>query len=228
MTKIRDPRKLRNLAQYKNMTNEEFNKAMDGLTSTPIKDVGDFDERVESKMKDLEGDYDLKGMKANDKEALISLAKAFVALEDFETSLVALRNVEDAGQLIFNLTMIDKLTDIISKTRKDISTLQTDLGISRKIRKSSDEDSVRDQIKSLKEKAMEFYEKKMQYVYCEKCNMLIATLWFLYPHKKNKISLMCDRKLDDTEGNICGHVTKVDSATLLETRGNNHPDGFDY
>lgn len=224
----RDPRRLRNLVQYKNLTDEEFEQAMDELQKVPVANVGDFEKRVEEKMEALEQDYDLVGMKANDMDTLISLSKAFVALEDFEISLVTLREVEDATQLIFNLTMIEKLGDIISKTRKDISIMQNDLGISRKIRKSSDEDSIRDQLINLKKKAMKFYEKKMQYVYCEKCNMLLLTAWFLYPKSKNKISLVCNRHIEDSGGEVCGHITKIDSSTLLAQRGNNHKDGFDF
>ncbi len=119
----------------------------------------------------------------------------------------------------------------MSGIRKDVSKMQEDLKITRKIRKSTQEESARAELARQKKLAMEFYQKKMFYVYCEECTMLLTTTWFLYPTEKNTISVRCGRTYTDDEGkkiSTCGHINKITSAELLEIRGTNHPEGFDF
>ena len=63
-----------------------------------------------------------------------------------------------------NLTTIEKLSKIMTDLRRDISRMQDDLKISRKIRKSTGEESARALLDKLKKQAAVFYKKKMQYV----------------------------------------------------------------
>jgi hypothetical protein len=112
----------------------------------------------------------------------------------------------------------------MSKLRGDISDMQNDLKITRRIRKGDQEETVISELERLKQKASEFYEQRMFYVWCPKCNMLLFTGWFLYPDEKmNKLTLVCNRPLDE-EGNICGHKFTVTSKELLDKRGVNKDD----
>ena len=220
------PAQLRNLTQYKGMTDEEFDEAMGNI---PVSNTSyeDFEKKVKKKMLEFEKDYDLSDMKFNDTETLQNLCKALVTLEDYEKILVELRS-ESIGK---NLTMIDKLSSVMSNIRKDVSRMQEDLKITRKIRKSTQEESARAELARQKKLAMEFYQKKMFYVYCEKCVMLLTTTWFLYPTEKNILSIRCGRTYTNDEGKkigTCGHINKITSRELLETRGTNHPEGFDF
>jgi hypothetical protein len=107
--------------------------------------------------------------------------------------------------------------------RSDISKLQDDLKITRKLRKSEKEQTVVSFIFNIQNKAQEFYEQKMSYIFCPKCNMLLGTIWTLYPdEERNKIKLVCNRKTE--EGEICGTVVMVGTKELLENRSTNKKD----
>ena len=212
-----DPRKLRNLNQYKDMSEEEFDEAMENLQSDMSFDFGDFDARVDKKIEGFAKDYDLSDMKFNDTEMLRALARSIVALEDYSSILAGLR--EAGVQKNYNLTTLDKLTTMSSNLARDISKMQDDLKISRKARQSDNEETAVNELTRLKKLAAKFYEKKMQYIYCPNCRMLLSTTWFLYPDGKNKITLECGR---------CKQKVTVTSKELIAGKGTNHPEGFKF
>ena len=194
-----DRRKLRGLKQYKDLSAEEFNELMDRqeLDVAPSKS---FENRIERKLKKFEEDYDLSDMKFNDTETLRALAQALITLEDLEQYTYKLRA---EGISLDNLTLLDKVTQQMSALRKDISKMQDDLKISRKIRKSDEETNVATFIEKLQEKAKRFYESKMTYIFCPKCSMLLGTTWFNWPDENNKLQFTCNRLLDT--GEHCKH-----------------------
>lgn len=208
--------KIRNLKQYSGMSDEEFEQiwVKKYLVSEPSEK---FEKRIEEKLEEFDSDYDLSEMKINDVASLRALVQAFISLEDYEQLLFKMRadGVSDAS-----LNMIDKIGKAMSDLRSDISRLQNDLNITRKIRKTDQEASVIEYIDSLKEKARKFVESKMMYVFCPKCNMLLGTLWTLYPtDPRNKLALICNRKLDN--GEICGEKVVVSTKELLNLGGSN-------
>lgn len=218
-----DPRKLRNLTQYKGMSDEEFQKQFE-ILSTPS-NYEDFQVRVREKYSELEKDYDLSDMKFNDTETLMDMCSAMVTVDENKRLLV---DVRAEGMTGYNLTIIKEVESQQSTLRKDISKMQDDLKITRKIRKATKEESAKSELKRLKTLAMEFYKQKMFYVYCEKCHQLLSTTWFLFPDSINTLSLKCLRPLDEKSKNICGHITKIKSKKLVELRGTNHHEGFDF
>ena len=116
--------------------------------------------------------------------------------------------------------MIDKIQKVMSELRSDISSFQNDLKITRKFRKSDQETSVISFIDSLKAKAKKFSESRMSYIFCDKCNMLLATVWSLYPEEsKNKLRFVCDRPTEN--GEVCGNVVNVDTKELFRNGGSN-------
>jgi hypothetical protein len=156
-------------------------------------------------------------MKINDHEALRALVQAQISLEDYEQYVYKARQ-EGMGDFD-NILKIDKITKIMSDLRADISKLQDDLKITRKIRKSDQETSLLNYIDSLKEKARKFHELKENYIFCPECNMLLGTIWTLYPNQNNKIELVCKRPLDN--GGVCNNVVKVTTKQMLENKGTN-------
>ncbi len=210
--------KLRHLAQYKNMSDEEFDTLM------ADKEVGlavsqDFEKKIEEKIAQFSEDYDLSDLKINDKEILRGLIQAIISLETYEQMLF---NLRADGINPENIIVVEKLQKTVAELRKSISDYQNDLNITRKTRKSDQETSVLAYIDSLKDKARRFIESRHQYIYCEECSMLLCTAWFLYIEENNVIKLKCHRKLDD--GTFCGHVTQITSKQLLENRGVNKKD----
>lgn len=210
-------RSLRNLRQYQDMTDEEYDELM-AKKALDLEPVKEFEDRIERKLKSFGNDYDLSDMKFNDTESLRALAQALITLDDLETYTYKLRQ-EGINEM--NLTLLDKVSRQMSVIRQDISRLQDDLKISRKIRKGDKDESVLNYIESLKEKAKKFYESRMSYVFCE-CGMLLGTVWTHYPNSDNKLIFKCNRILDN--GHICGKITKVTTQELLNNRGSNHPE----
>lgn len=239
----------RNLKQYKDMTDEEFLVVMEEkegtvvLDSTKVKgkpksmkDVGEmidipvvsdeeFAKRVQEKFDSLEDGYDLSGMKANDMQVVSALCWSFVQLEVYQDTIRALTS--NTESIVLFEPIIKSVSTMMKELRADISKMQVDLNITRKIRSSDKDASVVSAWDSLKKSAKDFYDQKMSYVYCSSCNQLLSTTWFLYPTKKNVLELTCDRKLDE-EGNVCGNIEIITSQELLEKKQTNHRDGFNF
>jgi hypothetical protein len=214
--RIMNPASLRNLPQYKSLSDEEFAERY-AKNISGISNIKAFEERVQKKIAEFESEYDTSDMKINDRMILRQLAQAAIAIEDYENFTFNLRTEGISNETII---LFDKIQKIMSDLRKDISAMQDDLKITRKIRKGEKEESVVQYIETLKIKAKKFYENKHQYIFCPKCNMLLGTIWFLYPNdSKNKIQLRCNRKLQS--GEICGTIVSVTSKELLEKRGVN-------
>jgi hypothetical protein len=207
---------LRNMAQYRNLSEEEFDRMFEerqyGITLSK-----DFEERIQKKIEEFSQDYDIDDLKINDRETLRAFVQAIIALEDYERIIFDIRSEGDISQA--NINVVDRLSKIMSDLRKDISNFQSDLNITRKIRKSDKESSVVNYVSNLKEQARQFYESKMSYIFCE-CGMLVGNVWCLYPEEKNVFQFTCHRDLGDGV-NFCGKKITVTSQELLDKRGTN-------
>jgi hypothetical protein len=222
MAKKREQSKaqLRNLSQYRDMTDEDF----EDMWNEDQQDISlskGFQERIDKKIFEFSQDYDIDDLKINDKETLRAFVQAIIALEDYERFIYNIRSDVDISAS--NINVVDRISKIMSDLRKDISRFQEDLNITRKIRKSDKESSVVNYITSLKDSARQYYESKMSYIYCPKCNMLLGNVWSLYPDANNKLTFECLRPLDNA-GTLCGNKFTVTTAELLKNRGTNKPD----
>jgi hypothetical protein len=216
-----DPRKMRNLRQYKNMTDAEFEQAIE-KRNVGVSVNKDFESRIQRKMTEFGVDYDLDDLNSNDKLILRALSQAMINLEDIELETYAIRSNGD-GLTIDNLTLYKELSKVASDLRSDISKLQDDLKITRKVRKSDKDQSTIQYIEDLKRKAKEFYESKMQLVFCPKCNTWIGSIWYLYPtDDRSYVVLHCNREMED--GTICGERIKVSISELIKNGGTNKID----
>jgi len=219
-----DKRKLRNLVQYRDMSDEEFDKAFETtfLSNAEYeKSVKDFEEEIQRKIDEYGEDYDLSDLKMNDREILRALVQASLSLEKYE--LYIFREREKGDLTMDNILIFDKVNKVMSDLRSDISKLQGDLKITRKIRKGDKTESVLQYMDDVKTKARKFYESRMMYVTCPKCNQLLFTGWFLFPKQNNKVTLTCNRFLDDN-GVVCGNTFSITSEELLKNKGFNNTD----
>ncbi len=212
---------LRNLAQYKDLSDEEWEEVQEKLQEDRGDTREEFENRIQDKISEFERDYDLSDMKFNDTETLRALCQAMITLEDFEQLSYRYRDFDQDTEdgRVKHLGTLREINNIVTKLRQDISSMQEDLKISRKIRKSDRELSVRNELAVLKEQAREFYESKMSYIYCDKCMMLLSTVWFTFPHSKNRIQLTCGRINED--GTECGNIVDLMTSDLLEMKGIN-------
>jgi hypothetical protein len=206
--------RMRHLQQYKDLSDTDFDVAIK-QKALGLDISAEFEKRIEKKFVEFDNDYDLSDLKINDKEALRALIQAIITLEDYEQHMYKLRA---AGISSDSLYEVEKLQKAMSDLRSDISKLQNDLNITRKVRKSDQDVSVIAHIEGLKEKARKFYASKMAYIFCPKCNMLLGTFWVQYPeNERNKIALICGRHLPD--GKECGEKIIISTKDLLENRG---------
>ena len=224
-----DKKSLRNLIQYKDLSDEDFELVFKDIESESIekrKNKEEYLRKFDAKLKEFEKDYELGDLKYNDKQMLNSLIEGLLSLEDLEEHSRRMRGKEILDE--DDIEDLRKLTFIISKFRSDVSKIQSDLRIIRKGRESEKDLSVLNYVEDLKKKASTFYEKKMNYVFCPKCNQLLFTGWFLFPDEDNAVKLTCGRTFfdDDTDerSKVCNHTFQVTSKELLEMKNKNIED----
>jgi hypothetical protein len=208
--------RMRNLAQYRDLSDEEFDEVIT-KKSMGIEQSKGFEDRISRKLQEFENDYDLSDMKINDMDTLRALIQAQISLEDYEQHQYKLRSAGITDEMIY---ASEKLSKIMSDLRADISKFQQDLNITRKVRKSDKELSTIAYLSNLQAQAKKYYEQKMQYIFCPKCNMLLGTIWCQYPHNdRNKVHLICGRVYPD--GSKCGEKVTVSIDELVKNRGTN-------
>jgi hypothetical protein len=211
---------LKNLPQYRGKSDEELAEILrtreERVENKKTDSIETLEEKILEKLEEFILDYDISDLKYNDKETLRSMMIALINLEDLDMQSF---EITAGGVDHDNLNLLDKINSMSSKLRSDISKMQDDLKISRKIRKSNKEESVITYLEDLRVKAKAFAESRMSYVFCPSCNMLLSTLWVLYTEeKKNVLILKCNRKLQD--GEICGEIVKINLADLAEDKTN--------
>lgn len=218
MPKPKSKESLRNLSQYQGLSDEEFDKVWEEMQTKKSVEYnkGLLENRIRNMMEKFKDDYALDDLKFNDTQVLRALIKAIINLEDYEDILYRLQADGISSE---NIRLVDKLNGLISKLRKDISNLQEDLKITRKVRKEDREDSVESYIKDLQEKANKYYKRNIFRAVCPKCGMMLFDGWFLYPEENNKIILECGREVESIEEDsteICDGRLEVTSQELKE------------
>ena len=208
-------KRLRNLPQYKRMSDEEFDDWFEetyGNENEEVETLEDMEELIDERFKKINDDYDLDDLKANDLMQLRAMLLAMVQLEDLEEQSYRMRTRIDSA----NVLVLEKVNRMMSALRSDISMLSEDLQLTKKIRSKSKEVSVAKRWDSLTDQAYDFYKKKMLYIFCEDCRMLLATVWLNFPdNERNIIKLNCDR---------CSTTHTVMLSPLYETKNKNIQD----
>ena len=205
-------KKIRNLKQFADMDDAEFEKHFEDIVATSER--GEADELLEvdvtEKLGEFEDDYDLSDMKINDKLVLRNLIITIISLEDLELEFSSLR--DDISER--NILLLDRLSNIMSRLRKDISDMQNDLKLTRKLRKEGQEESFIAWLDKVKAYADEFYTEKTLSIFCPKCNYMLSTVWLLYPDEKNVLILSCGNSK-------CKNKFEVNLEELYETDNKN-------
>jgi hypothetical protein len=200
--------KIRNLKQYKDLTDEEFKEMWkereDALNISP--EV--LENRVEDTLDNLAEDYDMEDMKSNDMIQIRAMILAQIQLEDLEQSAFSLRQNVDHQ----SVQILEKVNRILGGLRRDISEISNDLQLTRKIRKQSKEASIVHALSDLKAKAHKFYEQRMLYIFCPECTMLLSTVWLNYVDRESFLTLTCDK---------CKHELKQELSMLYKTDNKN-------
>lgn len=205
---VKNKNKIRNLVQYKNMSDEDFEQAWEDLNVR--EDLEDIDSRIDQIMNDFSLNYDLRDMNANDTLALRELAKTFVLLDTL--GRIEQQAIEDGA-----VVQLRTLSQIKKEYLDNSSKLQEDLNIKRKQRQNDTGDTLDVYLPSILKKADNFYEERLAYIYCPKCKMLCANAWFTDWRVYNQIHITCPRP-------GCEHKFHVTSEYLTE-HGNKNIEG---
>ncbi|MHA1802571.1 MAG: hypothetical protein ACTSWJ_12615 [Candidatus Heimdallarchaeaceae archaeon] len=197
--RVKSKGSLRNLAQYKNLSDEEFDivwEERQAKALTTFKPKQELEDRILDMMELFREDYALDDLKFNDTQVLRALIRALLTLSDYEDTLY---DEQQEGVGADNLRVVGELNKFISALRKDISDMQRDLNITRKTRKEEKEDSIEAYIKNIQEKADRFYKNKVYRAICPECGMMLFDGWFLYPDEDNKLIVECGRMVERKE-----------------------------
>jgi len=214
--------RIRNLVQYRDMSDDEFDawfeeQYKDYYNEPDVDEIeqildDELEERIDEYIKKLGEDYDLKDMKVNDMLQLRALAMAMIQLDDLEKDIYT-RRQDITGS---NVLVLEKLNRMVSSLRSDISSISEDLQLSKKIRSKSRDVSVAARYAELTRNASEFYKKKMLFIACTDCKLLLASIWLMYPdNTKTALKLECER---------CGNKQTVMLHELYETKNKNIED----
>jgi len=150
-------RRTRNLSQYNKMSDEDFDDFWDekygGEEIDDHEILEELKVRIQEKLNELEKDYDFSDMKANDIMQLESLILAMLQLDDLEKEVYKRRSdISDT-----NILTLEKLNKIMSQLRADISTISTDLQLTKKIRNKSKDISIVQRWNELAKKASVYF-----------------------------------------------------------------------
>jgi len=168
---------------------------------------------MQQMMEQFAKDYDLSSMNYNDKLALEILCGLYIQVQDNVQKIEESKEKEKWNE-------VSELVDVNKKLITNIEQLEKQLGISRKARGKDKETSVIIYVEDLRKRAKNFLEKKLHYIYCPKCSMLLATMWFLYLQENNQLNLTCGRCKEhfiiSTDEDFIEKTTKV-----IQERRNN-------
>ena len=105
---------LRNLSQFKNLSDEEFEevwKERQAKRLITFKPKQDLEDRILDMMEEFRVDYSLDDLKFNDTQVLRALIRALLTLKDYEDTLY---DIQNEGDLAGNLRVIGDLNKFIS------------------------------------------------------------------------------------------------------------------
>lgn len=162
---------LKNLPQYRDLTDEEFDEKVKELLQEEAETLAQeyFDKFQE--------DYVLDDLKANDRIAVEILCYLYAQVRYNQDKIHTLQQESEYKDTRRGLST---LVSDNEKLIKSITTLENQLSISRTARMKEEGTDLVDLVTNVREKAKDYLEKKLHYIYCPKCDMLLGNVWALY------------------------------------------------
>jgi hypothetical protein len=199
-----------NLTQFRDLGDLEEKSDAEIIEESQEEQRYDQEAEIQKRIDEFGNDYDLSDMKVNDKIVMRQLIQAIISLESLEDTFMAERT--DVSEK--NILIMDRIASIMNKLRADISSMQNDLKLTRKIRKESVEENFITWLDNTKRKADTYYKQKHLFIFCPKCKELIATVWLLYPNSLNILHADCANE-------FCGNKFDVELSKLYDTDNKN-------
>lgn len=196
----RDPNwaKIKNLKQYKDMPDDEFDEVYEAIATRTSRSE-ELERRINKALDEFKEDYDISDLKMNDKLQLRSMLQSSIALEDYAQVAYRLQRDVLSDPSDANVSKLKQINLIMKDLVDQISKNQADLKIDRKARKGDKEESVINTIDDLKRRARTFHASRYVRVFCPKCKTLIGSMWALYPDNTNNKAWFYCKKCDNRE-----------------------------
>lgn len=212
-------KKLRNLKYFKDWTDEQIqewyrlrhgddeapppeppdlNTQLPSTVTTSV-DVSFNEEEYKKKyntyLAKYRKEYSVDMNETNDAEALKALVRYVIQLERVNEIVM-----EEQSSKSPDHRVLKGLGDFQRSLQMNLNELQEKLGITRKARKEKQHDDIPQYIKSIQEKAKDFWNRKTLPVRCEKCHIELARYWLNFPDKVKKVNFeiiceKCDEKI---------------------------------
>jgi hypothetical protein len=177
-------KRMRNLAYYKDMTDDEIyqaiiNRKASTISSKPNKSEKEYEERFEEKMKILKTDFGLDMNDSNDKEMAHNLVRQLLQSENVDRDVRVIQDKTEKTK--DDISTLKSLGDFQRNVQMTISDLQDKLGISRKVRKEKAVDDIPQFIDGVLAKARDFWQRKTVAVDCPRCQIELVRYWLNFP-----------------------------------------------
>ena len=199
---------LRNLPQYRDLTDEEFEEKIPGLLHEEAETL------AQEYFEQFQEDYVLDDLKANDKIAVEILCYLYAQVRYNQDRIHTLQG-EESDYKDTRKGLSSLVTDN-EKLIKSITTLENQLSISRTARLKEEGTNLVDLVATVRDKARDFLEKKLHYIYCSKCDMLLGNVWALYQDFDDafEVHFTCKR---EQKGKVCNTEVIIRPEDLNDT-----------
>lgn len=156
--------------------------------------------------------YDVESLASpNDRANLDMLINNKLLIERLQEEVQTLM----AGELVANLSAIEKLQRTIQAAIEQSIAIERTLGIDRKTRKKDNQEDVGAYIAMIKSKATEFLEKQLIYVYCENCKVMCGRVLPAHDHTEFEARFRC------TQCKKMAIVKRNERDVFFDVKGNN-------
>jgi hypothetical protein len=189
-------KQLRNLALFKDKTDEEIIKFLEAREAkqkldapeAPIKQeetiapieakvsTDEFKRAYSLKLKNLQKEYGIDMNDSNDAEMLKSLTRHIIQSEIVNDQIIRLQISDEV-----DTRTLKNLGDYQKSLISTMTDLQEKLGIGRRQRKEKQVDSIPQFIEMVRKRARDTWERSTLPVRCERCQIELARYWLNFP-----------------------------------------------
>lgn len=155
-----------------------------------MRKVKGFEDRYTALLKQYQDKYDIEALDSpNDISNLQQLIRNFIMIELLQEK----RNELAELDLIDNLSNINTLSKSINELTDSNMALERALALDRKSRKKDQQNTLADQLLSLKLAARDFLEDRIIKLYCPVCKVMVGRIFPVHGHTKFDCAFQCSQ-----------------------------------
>lgn len=159
-------------------------------TSSTSVDLEEYKKKYNSYLNKYRKEYGVDMNETNDVEALKAFVRYTLQLERADEIIMMEQSLKSPDH-----RTLKGLGDFQRSLQMNLNELQDKLGITRKQRKEKTHDDIPQYIKSIQEKAKDFWQRKTVAVRCEACQITLAQYWLNFPDTTKKVTftIICEK-----------------------------------